>query len=84
MRRGKAVCEALKEVRRKIAQANDINYSPNECHYEGDCAGTCAACDHGTSLAVDSTNQDTTTAQPAKTFQLSTDRNPPELREYAI
>ena len=43
MRRGKAVCEALKDVRRKIAQVNDINYSPGECHHEGECAGTCAA-----------------------------------------
>ena len=45
MRRGKAVCEALKDVRRKIAQVNDINYSPGECHHEGECAGTCAACE---------------------------------------
>ena len=45
MRKGKAICDALKDVRRKIAQANDINYSPSECQHEGDCAGTCAACD---------------------------------------
>ena len=45
MRRGKAVCEALKDVRRKIAQVNDINYSPGECHHEGECAGTCVACE---------------------------------------
>ena len=45
MKRGKAICEALKDVRRKIAQANDISYSPNECHHEGECAGTCAACE---------------------------------------
>ncbi|MBO4658274.1 MAG: hypothetical protein J5637_01485 [Prevotella sp.] len=45
MRRGRAVCETLKDVRRKIAQANDISYSPNVCHHEGDCAGTCAACE---------------------------------------
>ncbi|MBP5507101.1 MAG: hypothetical protein J6Y23_04545 [Prevotella sp.] len=45
MRRGKVVCEALKDVRRKIAQANNINYSPGDCHHKGDCAGTCAACE---------------------------------------
>ena len=45
MRGGKAICEALKDVRRKIALANDINFSPNECHYEGECAGTCVACE---------------------------------------
>lgn len=45
MKRGKAICEALKDVRRKIAQANNISYSPKECHHEGECAGTCAACE---------------------------------------
>jgi hypothetical protein len=121
MRRGKAVCEALKDVRRKIAQANEINYSPGECHHEGECAGTCVACEkevrflenqlslrrlagktvrvagvslgivavlgscvssetagfvkdyHDTSLAVDSASQDSTTVQPAKTLQPSSE-----------
>ena len=45
MRRGKAICEALKDVRRKIAQANDISYTPNVCNHEGECAGSCAACE---------------------------------------
>ena len=45
MRRGKAVCEVLKDVRWKTAQANDINYSLGECHHEGDCAGTRVACE---------------------------------------
>ena len=45
MKRGRAICEALKDVRRKIAQANDISYSPNVCNHEGDCTGTCAACE---------------------------------------
>ena len=38
----------------------------------------------GTSLAVDSASQDSNTAHPAKTIQRSSDRDPPELREYAI
>lgn len=45
MKRGKAICEALKDVRRKIARANSISYTPNECHHEGECAGTCPACE---------------------------------------
>ena len=45
MRKGKAICEALKDVRRKIAQANGISYNPHECHHKGDCTGTCAACE---------------------------------------
>ena len=29
----------------KVAKANDIKYAPTECHHEGDCAGTCPACE---------------------------------------
>ena len=42
---GKHICNALKQVRIDIARANGINYAPRECHHEGDCAGTCPACE---------------------------------------
>ena len=29
----------------QVAKANDIKYAPTECHYEGDCAGTCPKCE---------------------------------------
>lgn len=45
MKRGKKVCETLKTIRKQIADANDIKYEPKECHHEGDCAGTCPACE---------------------------------------
>ena len=45
MKRGKKICKALKEVRMQVAKANDIKYAPTECHYEGDCAGTCPKCE---------------------------------------
>ena len=45
MKRGKKICNALKEVRMQVAKANDIKYAPTECHYEGDCAGTCPKCE---------------------------------------
>lgn len=45
MAKGKDVCEVLKDVRRKIAAANDIDYEPRVCHHEGDCMGTCPACE---------------------------------------
>ena len=45
MRRGKEICETLKGIRADIARANDIDYSPTECHHEGDCAGTCPKCE---------------------------------------
>ena len=45
MKRGKQICETLKGIRSEIAQANEIDYTPRECHHEGDCAGTCPACE---------------------------------------
>ena len=45
MKHGKHICNALKQVRLDIARANGIEYQPRECHHEGDCAGTCPACE---------------------------------------
>ena len=45
MKRGKRICNTLKEVRMQVAKANNIKYAPTECHYEGDCAGTCPKCE---------------------------------------
>ena len=45
MKRGKMICNTLKEVRMQVAKANDIKYAPTECHHEGDCAGTCPKCE---------------------------------------
>jgi hypothetical protein len=35
----------LKEVRKQIAEANDIEYFVSECQYKGDCLGTCPKCE---------------------------------------
>ena len=45
MTKGKSTCKLLKGIRQQIADANGISYQPKECHYEGDCAGTCPACE---------------------------------------
>ena len=45
MKRGKKICDTLKEVRMQVAKANDIRYAPTECQHEGDCAGTCPKCE---------------------------------------
>jgi hypothetical protein len=45
MKKGKHVCDQLKQVRLDIARANGIDYAPRECHHEGDCSGTCPACE---------------------------------------
>ena len=45
MTRGKSICEYLKSIRKQIAKANGIDYSPMQCTHKGDCAGTCPACE---------------------------------------
>lgn len=42
---GKAICEVLKNVRKTVADANGIEYSPEECQHTGNCSGTCPKCD---------------------------------------
>ena len=42
---GKARCAQLKKIRQEIARRNDIHLEIKACDYEGDCAGTCPACD---------------------------------------
>ena len=43
--KGKAKCKLLKDIRRKIAEKNDIAYETSECKYQGDCSGTCPKCE---------------------------------------
>ncbi len=43
--KGKAKCKALKEIRRQIAESNDIPYAVSQCTYQGDCKGTCPKCE---------------------------------------
>lgn len=45
MIRGKETCRILKEIRRQIAAANDIDLLVSECQYKGDCLGTCPKCE---------------------------------------
>lgn len=42
---GKKKCKILKEIRRQIAEANDIEYIVDECSYKGECSGTCPKCE---------------------------------------
>ena len=37
---GKSKCKILKEIRRQIAENNDIEFVTSECKYQGDCLGT--------------------------------------------
>ena len=42
---GKQKCRILKEIRRRIADENDIPYVTSECTHKGDCRGTCPKCE---------------------------------------
>ena len=45
MTRGRSICNVLKTIRKQIADANEIKYEPRECHHQGECRGTCPACE---------------------------------------
>ena len=43
--KGHNICDTLKAIRKQIADANEIEYSPEECHFKGECKGTCPKCE---------------------------------------
>lgn len=45
MTRGKHTCKILKEIRQQIAEQNNIDYVTSECHFQGECKGTCPKCE---------------------------------------
>ncbi|MCL2132198.1 MAG: carboxypeptidase-like regulatory domain-containing protein [Lentimicrobiaceae bacterium] len=45
MTHGRKVCNTLKEIRRQIADKNEIEYTTDDCSFEGECKGTCPKCD---------------------------------------
>ena len=45
MTHGKETCRILKEIRQQIADKNDIEYITSECHFQGECQGTCPKCE---------------------------------------
>ena len=45
MEQGKRICNALKEIRRRIAEANGLRFEIEECTHEGNCPGTCPKCE---------------------------------------
>lgn len=42
---GKSKCKILKQIRKQIAEENDIAYVVSECKHQGDCLGTCPKCE---------------------------------------
>ncbi len=45
MTHGKNICNQLKEVRKRIAEENEISLEIEECTYKGECRGTCPRCE---------------------------------------
>lgn len=45
MDNGKKICRALKELRKRIADANGIPFEIEECTHKGHCPGTCPKCE---------------------------------------
>lgn len=42
---GKEKCTILKSIRVRLAEVNNIPYTPHPCDNIGDCYGTCSVCD---------------------------------------
>ena len=42
---GKDKCRILKDIRRQIAESNDIEWVVSECTHKGSCKGTCPKCE---------------------------------------
>ena len=42
---GKQKCKILKEIRKQIAEQNDIRFVVEECTHKGSCRGTCPKCE---------------------------------------
>ena len=43
--RGKEKCKILKQIRKRIADENDIPFVVEECEHKGECKGTCPKCE---------------------------------------
>lgn len=42
---GKDKCKILKEIRKQIAENNNIEWVTSECKHKGECTGTCPKCE---------------------------------------
>lgn len=54
---GKNKCKMLKEIRKKIAEENDIEYVTSECKFQGECRGTCPKCEAELKFLEDELNK---------------------------
>ena len=64
METGKRICQALKNIRKRIADANEIPFEIEECTHKGDCPGTCPKCESDLRYLMESINQREQEGQP--------------------
>ena len=57
METGKRICRALKELRKRMAEANEIPFEIEECTHKGNCSGTCPQCESELRYLVESIHQ---------------------------
>ena len=50
---GKSICKQLKDMRRRFAEANQIEYYEEDCTETRPCAGTCPYCEERTKYLVE-------------------------------
>ena len=51
---GKRICKTLKELRKRIADANEIPFEMIECTRKGECLGTCPKCEQEVNYLINS------------------------------
>lgn len=75
---GKRICKTLKELRKRIADANEIPFETDECTHKGECLGTCPKCEDEVSYLMDSMEKREQEGKPVVIEGLMTDD---ELRQ---
>ena len=75
---GKRICKTLKELRKRIADANEIPFETDECTHKGECLGTCPKCEDEVSCLMDSIEKREQEGKPVVIEGLMTDD---ELRQ---
>ena len=78
METGKRICQALKELRKRIADANEIPFKIEECSHRGDCLGTCPKCEAELRYLMEAINKRGQKGKPVVIDDLMNDE---ELRQ---
>lgn len=78
METGKRICQALKELRKRIADANEIPFKIEECSHRGDCLGTCPKCEAELRYLMEAINKRGQEGKPVVIDDLMNDE---ELRQ---